>query len=335
MTELEKVIKLFEKKNKSLEDLKELDQILLRTKSETSIVKLSESSRFQILSNIEVKHYNDKEIVFNKGDVSDSLYIIITGSLQMFYINSFGEKVLEKIISSGFVGERGIIKNKYRSLSVHAIGETYLAKIDAVTFKKHLLSEFSSSSMIKRSIIEKYLPGICYFTDTQKEKLIYAIDIKNYNKGNLLIRQSQLSEFMMIIIEGECVMVHDQGHSKKIVSILNTGSIIGEESAFLSRRSSYNVIVNSDYLKAAIIKISEAKNLFPASAVDLITNLFTQKLNVRNKLVSFSNPCIIKKNFLSFRRFGKSLVSSTKTDFGYARNKVVLKTLSFANILNK
>ena len=335
--DIQRAILIFKKDFKNFEELKELDGYLSQlVEDDSAFHRLSNAHRYQVISKLELLQYNDNQIIFNKGDSSDCLYIILSGSLQMFTYSPNGFKVLEKIIYKGAIGERGILKNKHRSLCAHAIGITYLLRLDAMTFKKYLLGEFAANNLAKRAIVEKYIPCITQFSDTQKEKLSYAIRFQAFPKGRLLLKIGQVSEFMMIILEGECAMLSDQGLNKKVVSILDNGAIIGEDSAFFERGSFYNIVVTSDKVKVAILKNSDMRILFPSSVVNLMRNLIIQRNSTRNKLATFANPCRLKKTSFSFRNSGHSstIISPIYAETNRIKEKITLKNYSFSSLLN-
>jgi hypothetical protein len=153
----------------------------------------------------------------------------------------------------------------------------------------------------------------------------------------VILQKGGFLESMMIELEGECAMMHDIGTNKRIVALLDNGSIIGEDSAFFERCSVYYVIVNSDYVKVAAIKVNDIKVLFPSSVIIMLRDFFTQRNKVRYKLATFTNPYLPKICF-SPRNIGTSaliLASPRKQEKTSSREKEMLKSLSFSTILNK
>ena len=120
--DISEISALFTKEFKTYEELKDLDSILLSlVETDSGFNKLSQQKRFKIINKLTLKIFYDQEIVFSKGDKSDCLYIILSGSLGMFNKSPNGFLMLEKKMTKGVVGERGILKNNNRSLSAVSI----------------------------------------------------------------------------------------------------------------------------------------------------------------------------------------------------------------------
>ena len=335
--DISEISALFTKEFKTYEELKDLDSILLSlVETDSGFNKLSQQKRFKIINKLTLKIFYDQEIVFSKGDKSDCLYIILSGSLGMFNKSPNGFLMLEKKMTKGVVGERGILKNNNRSLSAVSIGTTLLLKLDALTFKKYLIGEFTANLLAKKNVVDKFIPGIDQFTDNQKEKLSYAINVEVYKKGKVLILQQQKTNFFMIIIEGECEMIVENGFRKRIVAILHNGSIIGEDSAFFNRPSCFTVIVTSELLKVASIKNADMKVLFPKTVISMITENSIKRNLARNKLVSFSNPSLLNKRKVVYKH--PTIVPkffSPKNLASNEKEKKILKNFSFSSMFFK
>ena len=335
--DVQTIIFLFQKEFKTYDDLKQLDLCVCSlVEPDSAFNKLSQTYRYQVIQKLTLLLFNDDEIIFSKGDTSDCLYIILSGSLQMFTMCN-GVKTIEKVLSKGVIGERGIVKNKYRSLSASALGDTYLLRLDANTFKKYLIGEFTLSTLVKREIVDKYIPCINQFTGTQKEKISYALELQEFPRGKVLLKQGNASDALLIIQEGECAMILENGSTRKIIAILDCGSIIGEDSMFFERNSLYTIVVTSEKVKAAVLKNIDFKILFPAIIINGIKNLISQRNFMRNKLASFSNPCLHDRKSFLCRNTGRSnaILSPPHANSGYLKEKMLLNKFSVHSIFNK
>jgi CRP-like cAMP-binding protein len=329
------MLPLYRKNLKTPEELKTISHHLqLLVDSDSGFSTLSQPILHQIIQKLEISEFQDAETVFNKGDPSDCLYIILSGALQMYTLTPHGFLSPEKVITKGIIGERGILKNKYRSLTAVAKGHTFLLSLDAKTFKKYLIDQVSAEQAAKRAVVEKYIPCVWLFNETQRVKIAYAIKFEVFVKGMIMLKKNSAAESLKIVLEGECAMIDDTGNKKKTVALLDSGSIIGEDSAFFDRFSLFYVVATSDTVKVASIRISDIRTLFPHSVVLLLREFFTQRNSARSKLALFNNPYL--KSFTP-RSSGTAtlLLSSANKKLGFNKEKQVLMNFSCSSILNK
>jgi len=102
---------------------------------------LSRSPLFEMLSTPELefvadlsrpRRYAAGEIVFEEGELGDSLYVIVEGEVEVLRKNDSGElKVLTGLAAPAFFGEMSLIDKEYRSASVRAKTEAVLLHLTA------------------------------------------------------------------------------------------------------------------------------------------------------------------------------------------------------------
>src|SRR6218665_1232473 len=83
-----------------------------------------------VFSLLEWKELSGGEVLFHKGDESDSLYGVLSGRLQAYVTSSAGDKVILGEIPPGeTVGEMGVFTDSPRSADIVAIRDSVLVKI--------------------------------------------------------------------------------------------------------------------------------------------------------------------------------------------------------------
>jgi CRP-like cAMP-binding protein len=102
---------------------------------------LSESPLFEMLSNQELEYVSELsrprrftagQIVFEEGELGDSLYVIVAGEVEVLRRDASGQQ--RKIAVLGpplFFGEMSLIDKEYRSASVRARTDTELLHLTA------------------------------------------------------------------------------------------------------------------------------------------------------------------------------------------------------------
>ena len=110
---------------------------------------LSSSPLFEMLSNQELeyvaelcrpRHFKAGQVVFEEGELGDSLFVIASGDVEVVRRDAAGEpKVLATLGQNQFFGEMSLIDKEYRSASVRAKSDADLLHLTAenlTTFRK-------------------------------------------------------------------------------------------------------------------------------------------------------------------------------------------------------
>ncbi|CAG9327087.1 unnamed protein product [Blepharisma stoltei] len=293
---LDNMIELINKSSKTSEEIDKIDGFLYNLKPFQRLIEhLAINIRQQVIGCLQVKECKEGERLFTKGDPSDCLYIVMRGSLQM-YNHSSKEKndmIPENVLGKGkILGERGILRNGPRSLTAVAKEHSYVLTLDEKYFKLYLSNEMYNTLETKKKIIDKFIPGLSKYPGTQKERLAYTLEIEDYDRGTILAKQGALTEKMLVILEGECVMTFKEGNIKRMVARLEKGSIVGEETALFDRPSSFTVTVTSNTLMAGKIKNTDLQTIYPNKVVQMMRNYYSERNLTRKKLADFTHPCL-------------------------------------------
>jgi CRP-like cAMP-binding protein len=102
---------------------------------------LKTSPLFEMLSQPELevlaelsklRRYAPGDIVFEEGDLGDSLYVIVTGQLDVVKrVDPSGERLLATLKDRDFFGEMSLVDKEYRSATVRAKSEAQLLQLSA------------------------------------------------------------------------------------------------------------------------------------------------------------------------------------------------------------
>ena len=117
---------------------------------------ISRSPLFEMLSNQELEYVADLsrprrlgagQLVFEEGELGDSLYVIVSGEIDVLRRDSKGEqRVIATLNPPEFFGEMSLIDKEYRSASVRARSEAELLQLSAenlTTFRKQYRDGFT------------------------------------------------------------------------------------------------------------------------------------------------------------------------------------------------
>jgi CRP/FNR family transcriptional regulator, cyclic AMP receptor protein len=102
---------------------------------------LKTSPLFEMLSQPELevlaelsklRRYAPGDIVFEEGDLGDSLYVIVVGQLDVVKrVDPSGERLLATLKDRDFFGEMSLVDKEYRSATVRAKSEAQLLQLSA------------------------------------------------------------------------------------------------------------------------------------------------------------------------------------------------------------
>ena len=85
---------------------------------------------FQIAQIAVEEHYLVEEVIFREGDVGDSMFIIINGSVSVYN----QKKVITTLEKGECFGEMALLDREPRSSSIRAVTDTAVLKIDEEGF---------------------------------------------------------------------------------------------------------------------------------------------------------------------------------------------------------
>ena len=109
---------------------------------------LSTSPLFEMLSNQELefvaelsgpRHYSAGQVVFEEGELGDSLYVIVSGEVEVLQREAHHQRVIAVLGPPEFFGEMSLIDKEYRSATVRARTDAELLHLTAenlTTFRK-------------------------------------------------------------------------------------------------------------------------------------------------------------------------------------------------------
>lgn len=94
--------------------------------------------------------------IMASGDVTDSLYIVLSGRLKVMMSDADGKEVILSILGAGeFFGEMGLIDDAPRSATVVAIEPCELLCIAKRDFKKCLAENFEMAMAVMRGLVRR------------------------------------------------------------------------------------------------------------------------------------------------------------------------------------
>ena len=119
---------------------------------------LNDDDREALAKRLTEKSYNPGQSVFDKGDKGNSMYLVLSGAVQIFLPpeKKDGEKVILKDVRTGeYFGELSLFDDKPRSASAQAAVDTVLLELTREQFAEHLVRSKTAALAILSEMAER------------------------------------------------------------------------------------------------------------------------------------------------------------------------------------
>ena len=119
---------------------------------------LSDADRNGLASRLEEKRFKEGESVFAKGDVGASMYLVLSGAVQIFLPPEKADtpRVALKVVRTGeYFGELSLFDDKPRSASVVALVDSVLLQLTREEFTAHLVGSKGAALVILGEMSER------------------------------------------------------------------------------------------------------------------------------------------------------------------------------------
>ena len=134
------------------EDMLSLVEKVLILKSAPLFAETSDSVLAELADLVEENSFETDQVIFQKGDAGDSLYVIVSGSVKVWD----GDRLLNELKEGDAFGELALLDPEPRLGTVRAAEPTHLLRLGAPSFNEVLDSQPEVSSAILR-VVTKYL----------------------------------------------------------------------------------------------------------------------------------------------------------------------------------
>ena len=117
---------------------------------------LEEAELQTLSSKAVIRHYPRNTIIISEGDVSDSLYCILSGRVKVFLNNEVGKEVILNNQGAGdYFGEMALLDAGPRSASVMTLEDSKISVISKVDFDEFLDQHKEASRKIMCGLVKR------------------------------------------------------------------------------------------------------------------------------------------------------------------------------------
>lgn len=202
---------------------------------------LQDEQLTSVLQSVRMRQLERNDVVCNKGDMADGLYLLFSGQLQVFDITADGREVGLNLIKPGaFFGELSVIDDLPRSAHIVAIEPSSVGVLPQETARRlfYLVPEIAEAMM-------KHLTGTV--RSMSRHRLLLGIPNASQRVYALLEQMSKLAP-------GGLVVVQNVPRQQEMAIMLNTSrETVSRAIAELVRAG----VVQKD-LRRLIVRIPDA-----------------------------------------------------------------------------
>lgn len=240
---------------------------------------LSDQQLSEICQQLVEKEYLAGRLVVQLGEVGDCLYLILSGSAQVFVYDKDGKEiVLARLEKGQFFGEQALLNEKpiRRNANVRALTSLKTLALSHATFQtclnaelRDLLKGIGEAELISRVTNELQERGF-----EQKELMALLGHQRVYAPRDVFFRQGDVPDCAYYLLSGSVeIRIYDKDRRVKSLSIIYPGQFFGELAILEdSPRAAIAVAlveskvasIDADQLKEFCNRNTKLKSLFTA-----------------------------------------------------------------------
>jgi NTE family protein/lysophospholipid hydrolase len=205
------------------------------------------------------------EALFQQGDPSDALYLVLTGRLEAIVTSQeAGEQVVGDLGPNDVIGEMQILSGKPRAATIRAVADSTLAKITKAAFEEiaHKHPPFLArigrivEARLRRNQLFEALPKLFGPLDLATMREIQSrLEWVFLPRGEVLLKQGEAVRDFYILINGRLIVKSRDGRGQeKTVGDVTAGESIGETQLLTQDISNVTIYGARD---SELVKFSE------------------------------------------------------------------------------
>lgn len=198
---------------------------------------LTRDELFAVIGKVRHQIISPGVFVFQEGDRGDSIYIVISGELDIIARDKKGDNVVLTTLKEGdFFGEFGFFSNAKREASVRATTPASILEIvksdigEIIATHKRVVQVLFN--FYKERVVDRLMalsPVFEPITPTDRKAILARLSSKKFEQGVNIVNQGEIGDTMYLIKEGKVKVWVDDPHKGKIVmAVLEEGDFFGE-----------------------------------------------------------------------------------------------------------
>lgn len=198
--------------------------------------ELDEKAFVELLQRLDWQHLSDAAAVVTQGEVGQSFYVIVSGTVRVERRNEAGEtQILARLGEGSFFGEMALLGDGLRSASVVAEGEVDLFELsrpmlDALSANypsvEQVMLRFSKQRLLANLLNTS--PLFAPFDRAARKVLIEKFKSRPVAEKTDIVVAGQRGDGLYVLLSGRAQVVASPKQSAVVLADLGPGSIFGE-----------------------------------------------------------------------------------------------------------
>lgn len=198
---------------------------------------LTNEELFDVIRKVRFAEIKAGATLFNEGDRGDSIFIVVSGALDVLVKDENGKEVLiARFIDNDFFGEFTFFSNLPRTATVRAAADSELIEItkpdmNGITAKYARVSRVMFD-FYKERVVDRLLARSKLFSPmspADRKEVLKHVSLSSFPRGGAVVREGDPGDTMYLIKEGRATAwTIDEVGERKAVGELNPGDFFGE-----------------------------------------------------------------------------------------------------------
>lgn len=256
---------------------------------------LTKDELFAVIGKVKHQIISPGVFVFQEGDKGDSIYIVVSGELDIIAKDKKGNNVVLATLKEGdFFGEFGFFSNARREAGVRAttptgILEIVKSDIDDIIARHKRVAEVLFN-FYKERVVDRLMaisPIFEPLTPVDRKAILARLSSEKFEQGVNVVNQGEVGDTMYLIKEGKVkVWVDDPQKGKIVMAVLEEGDFFGEIALATSRPRVANctavtnaelVLFSRPMIKDILSKYPDIKKLLEGVIKERVSDVIKAK----------------------------------------------------------
>ncbi len=241
--------------------------------------ELNDADIDELSDNVKIKKVLSGESVIKQGEEGDSIFIILQGSVKIYYNDDIGKIIELSYLTKGdFFGEMGFFGNKIRRASADSVDDSIIIELKKEQMdrliKKHKNIEDTLIKFYKDRILDLIVattPVFYPLDGNVRKELVKNFNLKKISSGKTIIKEGDASDAMYIIKSGNVKVVKDG----KELAQLGPSDFFGEIGLITGQKRTADIIAETD------VELMELKK----EDVDTIVTKYPEVLDILKEYI--------------------------------------------------
>jgi CRP-like cAMP-binding protein/predicted acylesterase/phospholipase RssA len=234
--------------------------------------------------NSELRHCLASGVLFRQGDRGDSLYVVVTGTLQVEVTLPDGrQQSLVRLGPGDCVGEMALVFKKNRSATVHVCSDSELLEIRQSAlhqlFAAHPTAHKRFLHFTSRRLLSLHLASLPMFAGVDIATLQQFDHEANWLRlagGEMLFAQGDPPDYLYIVMHGRLeVIVERENGVSEVVDQIGPGACVGEMALLAGepRSATVRAIRDSELVRLSKEEFNHLLSHHPRAAIEVARTL--------------------------------------------------------------